>query len=198
MTATAMKYDIGRMVKLVEDTRKDALSIDFARLICTRFAGMVQHFSKIEGRPVAAHNNKTLFLEAIDIWCRKKLGNAGIAQPGGVWTENPREVVAATMEQFYKAMDQDDPSTYRMRASNPIPAYVGKHEDATAYLLGLCSCLEVGPVAFRFGKSGDDFEHVWAKVFAGRDFYESDISNPDFKLGDHYEFNGYEEVEVPL
>lgn len=195
---TALAFDIGRMTKAVEETRKDALSIDFARLIGTNFAKMVEHFSKVEGRPVAGHNNKTLFLEAIDIWCRRKLGCGGAAAPGQPWTEDPKDVVRAVMRPWYEAMDLDDPSRYRMTQQSVSPAYVGRHEDATAYLLGLCSCLEVGPVVFRFGKTDGVYEHVWAKVMADRKWYESDLSNPQFKLGDHYEFQGYEEVEVPL
>lgn len=195
---TAVAFDVGRMVKTVEETRKDALSVDFARLIGTHFARMVEHFSKLEGRPVSSHNNKTLFLEGIDIWCRRKLGCSGVAAPGQPWTEDPKDVIRAVMRPWYEAMDLDDPSKYRMGARAVCPAYVGRHEDATAYFLGLCSCLEVGPVALRFGKGGNTLEHVWAKVQADNRWYESDLSNPEFKLGDHYEFPDYEEVEIPL
>lgn len=195
---TAIAFDVGRLTKTVEETRKDALSIDFARLIGTHFARMVEHFSKVEGRPVSAHNNKTLFLEGIDIWCRRKLGCSGAAAPGQSWTEDPKDVVRASMRPWYEALDLQDPSRYRMGSCPPCPAYVGRHEDATAYFLGLCSCLEVGPVALMFGKTDGVYEHVWAKVMADRRWYESDLSNPEFKLGDHYEFQDYEEVEIPL
>lgn len=195
---TTLDFDLARMTKVVEETRKDALSIDFARFICTRFANMVQHFSKVEGRPVSGHNNKTLFLEAIDIWCRRKLGCPGMASPGQSWTEDPKDVVRAVMRPWYEAMEMDDPTRYRMRPQPPSPCYVGRSEDATAYLMGLCACLEVGPVRFRFGKTGDNYEHVWARIYADNKWYDSDLSNPEFKLGDHYEFQDYEEVEVPL
>lgn len=195
---TAIAFDMGRMTKMVEETRKDALSLDFARIIGTQFARMVEKFSTVEGQPVPAHNNKTLFLEAIDIWCRRKLGCAGQAAPGQPWTEDPKDVVRAVMRPWYEAMDLEDPSRYRMGAPPPCPVYVGRHEDATAYFLGLCSCLEVGPVALKFGKTDGVYEHVWGKVMADRRWYESDLSNPDFKLGDHFEFADYEEVEIPL
>lgn len=195
---TALDFDLARMTKIVEGTRKDAISIDFARFICTKFAKMVEHFSKLEGRPVSGHNNKTLFLEAIDIWCRRKLGCPGMNGTGQAWTDDPKKVVEAVMRPWYEALALEDPSRYRMRPQAPAPCYVGRPEDAIAYLMGLCACLEVGPVRFRFGKTGDTYEHVWAKIHADNKWYDSDLSNPEFKLGDHYEFQEYEEVEVPL
>lgn len=204
---TAAGFDIGRMTKIVEETRKDVVSIDFARLICANFAKMVEHFSSVEGRPVSGHNNKTLFLEAIDIWCRKKIGCSGqdasmngasMGRAQGSWTDDPKTVVRSVMGPWYEAMDLEDPSRYRMRPQQPCPAYMGRHEDATAYMMGLCACLEVGPLWLVFGKNGDEVQHVWSRVQADNKIYNSDLSNPDFKLGDHYEFEKYEEVEIPL
>jgi hypothetical protein len=195
---TSISFDIARLEKAVQDTRKDALSIDFARLIGTHFAKMAENFSRMEGRPIQGHNNKTLFLEAIDIWCRSMLCKPPQAVPGALSTENPKDVVRAVMRPWYEALEMDDPSRYRMGRRGPIPVYVGRHEDATAYMLGVASCLEIGPVAFRFGKTGDAYEHIWGRIHADNKVYDSDLSNPTFKLGDHYEFEGYEEVEVPL
>lgn len=199
-TVAGVQFDVQRLAKLVEDTRKDALSIDFARIIGVHFGQMVQHFSKVDGQPVSAHNNKVLFLEGLDIWCRRMMGCPDQAKKaaGGTWTQNPRDVVLHAMEPWEAAIALPDPSVYVLRSRPPAPVYMGRQEDLTAYFMGLAACLEVGPVRFRLGKSNGVYEHLWAKIFADGKWYDSDLSNPQFKLGDYYEFEDYDEMEIPL
>ena len=191
-----VRFDYGRMAQQVGDARKNGVCIDFSRIICAQFGKMVEHWSAREGKPVSAHNNKTLFLEAIDIWCRRRLSDQG--EPKGAWTSNPMDVIEHAMKPFYAAMALDDPSRYKMGRPPAPPAYVGTHEDAIATALGLCACLEIQPLQFRLGINDGQPEHIWGRVHADGKWYDVDLSRPEFKLGDHMSFQEYEEVEIPL
>lgn len=205
-----VRFDYGRMAQQVGDARKNGVCIDFSRIICAQFGKMVEHWSGREGKPVSAHNNKTLFLEAIDIWCRARLGNRQESSQwtpsmnysrspnSDTWTSNPMDVIEHAMKPFYAAMALDDPSRYKMGRQPAPPAYVGTHEDAIATALGLCACLEVQPLQFRLGMNDGQPEHIWGRVHADGKWYDIDLSRPEFKLGDHMSFQEYEEVEIPL
>ncbi len=189
-----LKFSVERMVQAVQDCRKDEVMIDFSRQIGTRFAAMVEHFSALEGDAVPAHNNKTLFLEGIDIWFRASFPlNDGAGQK----TSNAREVIVHTMRPWYEAMALDDPSKYRARLTPP-PSYVGDPVDPVALMLGACACLEIQPLQFHFGMEGGVPVHVWARVYADGKWYDSDVMDPSLKLGKIPKYQQYEEVDIPL
>lgn len=188
-------FSVERMVGIVRDSRKDHLMIDFARQVATRFADMVEHFSRLEGHPESGHNNKTLFAEAIDIWFRAHFSEG--ADLRGPTTKDPREVIAHVMTPWYEAMALEDPSEYRPRLTPP-PVFVGDYADVVALELGACACLEIQPLQFRFGMEGGEPAHVWGRIHADGKWYDSDISRPDFKLGDRMKFEAVEDVEIPL
>lgn len=193
--APSRRFSVDRMIKGVQDCRKDEVMIDFARQIGTRFAAMVAHFSGQDGNNVSPHNNKTLFLEGIDIWCRANFSQ----QDGGRGpsTQKARDVIEHVMAPWYEAMELDDPSKYR-GSLTPPPAYVGDSVDATILMLGACACLEIQPLMFRFGLENGEPVHVWGRVMADGHWYDSDISDASLKLGQAQKFQKYEDVEIPL
>lgn len=186
--------DISRMAEAVQDARKDELLIDFSRLINTHYGKMVEHQSTAEGRPVSAHNNKTVFLEATDLWFRSVFSR-GERPPQGVKTA--RELIGHVMRPVYEAMALEDPSRWRGRLQAP-PPFSGTYVDALCTELGLCACLEIQPLRFRFGIDKGVVKHVWGRVSADGRWWDTDISEPEFRLGDHMRFEEYDEVEVPL
>lgn len=191
------ELDFNRMTKAVLDARRDGLLVDFSRLICVHYARMVQELSKEGGNPLPAHNNKTLFLEGIDLWCRARLSGTPTGPVSGA-TEDPAEVVEHAMKPFYEAMSKDDPSGYRMGRRPAPPLYSGNPVDALCLELGLCACLDIGPIRFRVGLRDGKPERVWGRVMADDKWYDTDPSEPGFVLGDHAEYPEYREVEVPL
>lgn len=192
--ADGITSEINRMVDQVRDARKDGLFLDFSRLLTTHFGKMVEESSAREGNPVSAHNHKTLFLEAIDLWSRGAFLRG--ARPGPA-VRSPRALIAAVMEPFYASMMLEDPSRWKGRLLPP-PAYEGAHVDAVAAELGLAACLEIAPIRLRFGLEGGVPRHVWGRVMADRRWFDTDISRPEMGLGDHLEFEEYDEVDVPL
>jgi hypothetical protein len=188
--------DLRRLADKVANGRKDALLVDCARIIGVHYGKMVEHFSAREKRPVSAHNNKVLFLEGFDTWCRAWLSPAPRAASGT--TEDPREVIAHIMRPWYEALELDNPAQYQMRPQEPPPAYVGSPEDATCMVLALAACLDITPVRFAFGMRDDQPERMWGKVKADGEWYDTDVNEPFSLLGDRPDYPKYEEVEVPL
>ena len=186
----------GRLVQAVVQGRKDSLVIDCARLVATHYGRLVESLSEIERQPLSAHNNKTLFLEGIDLWCRALFSPA--ARSGGGRTSDPREVVAHVMEPWYEAMELEDPSRYRLGKRPPPPLYVGSPEEAQTFMLSMCAALDITPIHLRFGLRGGKPERMWGVVQADGKWYDTDISEASFVLGDHPKFPDYQDVEVPL
>jgi hypothetical protein len=186
---------VGRLQKAVADGRKDGLLIDCARLVGVHYGKMVEHFSAAEGSPISGHNNKTLFLEGLDYWCRSLFtGQAGRVGT----TEDAKEMILRVMEPWYEAMELDDPSQYKMGRRAPLPVYVGSPEDVIAVELGLAACLDVGPTVLRYGLDGDVARRVWGRVKADGKWYDTDPTEAGFSLGNYVEYPKYMDVEVPL
>jgi len=195
-----MDYDLNRLTERVLDARTDHIYFDFSRVIGPQYAKMVEGFSTAEGNRIAAHNNKTLFLEAIDLWCRKRLGAAQEAS-GGKKIQDPRDAIVYAMKPWYEALELDNPSEYKMKRREPAPIYVGDEADAVATMMGLVACLDITPMRFVFGgrkeNGKDSYERVWAKIKADGNWYDSDIMTQGV-LGDRPDFPHYKEVEVAL
>jgi len=192
---TKLSFSLERMVKIVQDARKDHLMIDFARQIGTRYADMIEEVSARDGNFQSGHNNKALYAEAIHLWFRAQFSEG--ADLRGPTTRDAREVIAHVMTPWYEAMSQDDPSKYRARLTPP-PVFNGDYADAVALELGACACLEIYPLQFRFGLEKDVPVHVWGRIYADGKWHDTDISQPGFQLGDTLRFDKVDDVEVPL
>jgi hypothetical protein len=182
------------MADMIVQARKDPLLIDFARLVAVHYGKMVQHFAGMEGSPVSAHNNKTLFLEGLDMWCRARFIPRNAARS----TEDSREIITQAMNPVYEALSLEDPSTYRGKGGGELPAYAGSPEDATATMLGLCATLDIAPIRIRLGLQDGVPVRAWGRVYADGKWYDSDINDPALALGEALEFPDYDELEVPL
>jgi len=201
----ASDYDLSRMTDRVLEARTDHVYFDFSRIIGPQYARMVEKFSTLEGNRVPAHNNKVLFLEAIDIWARKRLGAAQVqpklGEAGGRRITDPRDAIVYSMRPWYEALELDDPSQYKLRRREAPPVFVGEEVDVVSTVMGLAACLDITPMKFVFGgrkKDGkDDYERVWAKIRADGNWFDVDVMTPGV-LGDRPDFPHYKEVEVAL
>lgn len=202
----SVDYDLNRMTEQVLDARTDHIYFDMTRILGPQYARMVEKLSTLEGNKIEAHNNKTLFLEAIDLWGRRRLGAAQpglnrMGDNGARKITDPRDAIVYTMEPWYEALELQDPRQYRMKRREPAPLYVGDDADAAAAILGCAACLDITPLRFVFGgrkENGQEiYERVWAKVRADGNWYDSDVMTPG-SLGDRPSFPHYKEVEVPL
>ena len=192
------RFDLQRMTDQVMQARTDHVLFDFSRVLGPQYARMVEKFSTLEGNAIPAHNNKTLFLEAIDLWGRKRLGAGQTPANGARKITDPREAIAYAMVPWYEAMDLENPGQYKLKRREPPPVYVGDEADAVSMVMGLAACLDITPMRFVFGSGGENGEErVWAKIKADGTWYDSDIMSPGV-LGDRPDFAHYKEVEVGL
>lgn len=205
-TFDGIRFEIGRMVKYVQDGRKDPLLIDTARQIASGYGEFVAEMGRRDGRTIDVHNNKTLYVEGIDLWCREHFTyvndppNVEVIQTGRRMlkqTKLPREIIAHIMEPFYKAMEEADPS-FNRSSYTPPPRYTGDCDEAAVMFCTLCACLDIAPVQFRFGGNDGTLHHVWSRVQADGNWYDSDLTEPGYRLGDFSQFAAYESVEIPL
>ncbi len=203
---SGIRYEVGRMAKFVSDARGDAVVIDCARLAVAHWGRMVEEMSARAGNPVSAHNSKAIALEGIDIWCRGVFcyqndgANVEVIQTSKrmvKMTRTPKDILRNFIEPFYRAFERDDPS-FQRRSYNPPPIVVGDCDEAATLVCALAAAIDITPVTFRFGGSGGTLHHVWARIHADDEWYDSDITEPDFQLGDASPFDHYESYEIPL
>lgn len=205
-TFDGIRFEIGRMAKYVAEARRDPVVIDAARMAASQWAKIVEQLSQEEGDPVDVHNNKTIALEGIDIWCRSHFVYQN--DPAGIellqtprrmvrYTRMPREVLAHFMEPFYRALEQENPSFDRARVA-PAPVFSGDCDEGATIVCAMAAALDITPVSFAFGGNDETLHHTWARVKADGTWYDSDITEPTFRLGDRSNFDHYEEYEVPL
>lgn len=201
-----IRFEIGRMIRYVQAARTDPLIVDAARTVGVQYAKYVEELSRREGRPLSAHNNKTLMLEGLDLWCRAHF--CYVNDPPGkeiVQTANrmirktrvAREVLEYLMEPFYRAMEESVPELMP-RDYEPPPVFEGDCDEGCVILCSLCACLDISPVRFAFGGNEGTLHHVWGRVYADGNWYDSDLTEPGYKLGDISAFDNYDEVEIPL
>lgn len=205
-TFDGIRFEIGRMAKYVAEARRDPVVIDAARMAASQWAKIVEQLSQEEGNPVDVHNNKTIALEGIDIWCRNHFVYQN--DPAGIeMLQTPRrmvkcanmsrDVLAHIMEPFYRALEQEDASFDRNRIK-PSQVFSGDCDEAATIICAMAASIDITPVAFAFGGNNESLHHTWARVHADGSWYDSDITEPTFRLGDRSNFDHYEEYEVPL
>lgn len=205
-TFDGIRFEIGRMAKYVAEARRDPVVIDAARQAASQWAKIVERLSEQEGNPINVHNNKTIALEGIDVWCRNhcvyQSDPAGIEliQPARRMIKTaqlPRAVLEPFMEPFYRALERDDPAFNR--ASMP-PAQVCSTDcdECSILVCSMAAAIDITPVAFAFGGDGGTLHHTWARVMADGVWYDSDITEPSYQLGEKSGFDHEEEYVVPL
>lgn len=205
-TFDGIRFEIGRMAKYVAEARRDPVVVDAARMAASQWGRIVAQLSEQEGKPVDVHNNKTIALEGIDIWCRNHFCYQN--DPAGIeMLQTPRRMVKSTklsrdvlehfMEPFYRALEKEDPKFDR-RNLPPAPLFIGDCDEAATMICAMAAAIDITPVAFAFGGDGGTLHHTWAKVNADGEWYDCDVTEPSFRLGDKSRFDHYEEYEVPL
>ncbi len=199
-----IRFEIGRMIEYVRRARRDPFVIAHTRRICEEHAAM--------GRAVA--DPAAVCLEAIDLWCRRHY--AYVNDPPNIeviqtpqrmirQTMVPPEVVRYIVEPCYAAMATAFGSA-AAAAYEPSSVCFGDCDEGGCLFLSKCFCAAVGspppdggsPYRFRFGGHDGTLHHVWSWIHGANGWRDSDLTEPDYALGEHSRFPHYEDVEIPL
>ena len=208
-TWDGIRFEIGRMRKYVQDARRDPVMLEHCREVCGQWMEAGREEAELDKRPF---DRKRAYLDAVEAWCRAHYvyvndpPNIEVIQPPRrmiKWTRVPPEVIGHIMAPLAEAIEGAVPS-FKRRSYVPPPLCPGDCDEGSTLMLGHCVCIpvcmgeEMGPFRFRFGGNDGTLHHVWAYIHCGGKWYDCDLTEPSYRLGDHSGFDAYEEVEVPL
>jgi len=216
-TFDGIRFEIGRMVRYVQDAAYDQVVRRHTSDICSQYRAMV-----VSMNGPAPSSEDAMCAEAIDAWCRDHF--VYVNDPPNVeviqtprrmikQTKIPKDVIRFLCEPFYEALEEAGISFDR-NAYVPPDLYIGDCDEAACAMLGMCACVglsegggRVGsseegvslrPLQYRFGGNDGTLHHVWGYIGVNGNLVDADHTEPDFKLGDHSRFEAFETVEVPV
>lgn len=199
-TFDGIRFEIGRMVKYVQDAANDPIVQASADRMC-REAGSMGRDSR---DPETLSN-----IRAIEAGCRSIY--VYLNDPPNIeFIQTPRRMVKQTqvppeviLHAIGPVMDamMDTVGPEAVHGYKPPGITWGDCDEGSAFVLGHCASKQIGPLAFDFGGHEGTLHHVWGKIHLSPndgDGLAADLTEPDYKLGDYSRFEHYESVEIPL
>jgi hypothetical protein len=198
-----IRFEIGRMIRYVQDAAKDEIIRRNAEAACSEHFGRMASMGRSDEADADPGRS---CIEAIDAWCREHFfylndpPNIEVIQTPRRMvkqTQVPSEVIRGIIAPFYESMASAiGPEAH---AYEPPSLCVGDCDEGGVLFLGHCACVPVThPLRFRFGGNDGTLHHVWSRAHGGTDWVDSDLTEPDYGIGEFSEFDAYEEVEVPV
>ncbi len=203
-TEDALEYTLQRIVRLIQEGRKDPVVIETAREI----AQLSAQISRQLGRPVTDENRNLIQLEGIHAWCRERFEY--VQDPTGIeLIQTPQKMLRGlkvspeALESYWKpirkAMEVTLPSKQGaavVASTVPGPKMVGDADEAVIIALTLAAAIGIQPLRMRLGGKDNTFHYVWGSAWAMDEWHDFDILYPEF--GKHPNFKIYREIEVPV
>jgi len=208
-TFDGIRFEIGRMCQYVKDARKDSVMLEHCRQVCAEYLAAAEERAERERRPF---DRNVAFLQAAEAWCRENY--VYVNDPPNIeviqtprrmvkWTRVPPEVIRHITDPLLSAMEDAAPG-FDARRYTPPGICPGDCDEGSCLMVSHCVCIaacmgaDIGPFRFRFGGNDGTLHHVWAYVRCGGKWWDCDLTEPGYRLGDHSGFEAYEEVEVEL
>jgi hypothetical protein len=211
-TWDGIRFEIGRMCRLVSEGRKEKIVIDAAREAVARYSTLVEEYAHDRGEEIEVHGNKVLQAEACDILCRHLFFYVNDpAQVEVIQTPErmirharlPIDVLRKFMEPFYAALEELEPDFHRGSYS-PKALFIGDCDEQVVVYLSMLASLSIGfgskddKLCFAFGGDDGAIHHTWARAYIAGEPWNSDFTEPGLRFGQQMEFEDYDELEVPL
>lgn len=190
-----IRFTVGRMVKMIEEGRKDPLVIETARKI----AALATSGRKLKG---GGRERDLWVLKAIHAWCRANF--EFVKDPVGVellQTPNRMLMQLAIPPLLHKAMWE--PIGKVLGGKMPAPKMNGDADEATTLSLALAAAVGIAPLKIMLGGAEGAVYTCWGAAYAGgakksepAQMWDMDILHD--KFGSHQAAEQLEDVDVTL
>lgn len=195
-----IRYEIGRIVKYIQDGHKDPAVISMAQKIAELAAGTARQLK----RKVNKDTRELIWLEGIHAWCHANFEH--VSNPAGVELlktpqrmmrelEIPEALSRSVWEPIRDQMASaagKDPAKLKL----PSPKITGNSAMAGCLLLTLAAAVGITPIRLRFGGTDGTLHYAWGSVYDQDRWHDVDILLP--KFGRALKFDCYENMEIPL
>jgi hypothetical protein len=195
-----IRFTVDRMIKYVQESRKDPLVIDTAREIAQLSVDTAEQL----GRKIADENRALIHLEGIHAWCFRNFQY--VRDPAGVKViQTPQrqlrrlKVPAELHGEMWQPIREGMAAAAGKRPEDltlPPPKMMGDSDEAVIVSLSLAAALDTGPLKLRFGGHDGTIHYVWGYAHAAGKWHDLDILLP--KFGEHPDVMHYEDIEVPI
>lgn len=193
-----IRFEIGRIIKYIQDGRKDPTVISTAHKI----AELASSTARQMGREVNGDTRDLIWLEGIHAWCHASFEH--VSNPANIdliktpvrmlrELEIPEVIQKSMWEPIRDGMAKaagKDPATLVL----PKPKTTGSSAAATCLLLALAAAVDITPIKMKFGGTDGTLYYLWGRIHASDKWHDVDIILP--KFGDHRQFEDYEEIEI--
>jgi hypothetical protein len=195
-----IRFEIGRLVKYIQEGHKEPAAITIAHQIVALAADTARQL----GREVTDKTRDFAYLEGIHAWCRAHFehvenpaGAELIKTPARMLRELdiPEALSKAIWEPIRDSMAATagkDPAVLTF----PKPKTTGTTASAVTLLLTLVAAVGIIPIRIRCGGTAGTIHYVWGQVFIGERWHDVDILLPH--CGTHREFDTYETMEIQI
>lgn len=185
-TFDGIRYAVGRMIRMIQDARKDPLVISLARKIA----------AVASDPPGPAPCGQELYwLRGIHAWCRANfqfvndpVGIELIQTPNRMLRELqiPSELHAAVWAPIGKAIG----------GKLPEPKMTGDADEATIISMALAAAVGIEPLRIQFGGADGTAYTCWGQAYVDGKWVDCDILHETF--GKHQEVQKFEHLDIPI
>lgn len=195
-----IQYELARMIRFIQEGRKDPLVIEVARKV----AEMSTEAARQTGRTVTDDNRDLIHLEGLHAWCRENFlymrDPAGIeliqTAPRQLRRLNfPPELASgfwAPIQKLAAAKARVDMKKLHL----PDAKMVGDSDEAVIVSLALAAAIGIQPLKMRLGGRNKVIHYVWGAAAVDDKWRDFDILMDKFDGPPPVEL--LDEMEVPL
>lgn len=195
-----IRYEIGRIMKYIQEGHKDPIMIATAQKIAELAAGTARQLK----RKVNKDTRNLIWLEGIHAWCHANFEH--VSNPVGAEVlktparmlrelEIPEALSRAVWEPI---RDQMAAAAGKDSAKLKLPnqRITGNSALAATLALTLAAAVGITPLRLRFGGTDGTLHYAFASAHAGDRWHDLDILLP--KFGKKLKFQHYENMDIPL
>lgn len=182
-----IRFEVGRMVKMVEEARKDPLVITTARRIAA--------LSITSRKPKNNEERNLLILKGIHRWCKENF--VYVDDPVGVeLIQTPNRMLRELEIPPQLHMLMWKPIAKAVGGKLPRPMMTGDSDESSILGLSLAAAVGIYPLRVCLGGNGGALHYAWGAAQINGKWRNIDILSPKFDT--HPPFDDLEHVDIQL